>query len=311
MKKDLLRWLRCPDCKKELNLEVFEFDGDEIKEGSLCCTCGKMYSITGYIPRFANYANYVDSFGFEWGIHRKTQLDSARGDHLSEDRFKNVTGFHLDRLKGASILDVGCGTGRFAEVAGRYGGKVVGVDLSSAVDVAFENLGRKGNFHFIQGDIFSLPFEPGTFDYIFSIGVLHHTPDCEKAFKSLPPLLKEGGRIAIWVYDSYRIPYLNETLRSITKMLPKRLLYYLGYASVPLYYGYRIPIVRFFLRSLQAYMMIILHPEWRMRVLDTFDWYACEYQSKHTYYEVFRWFIEAGLHDIEVRPVPVSLSGKA
>jgi len=48
-----------------------------------------------------------------------------------------------------------------------------------------------------QADVFKLPFAPQSFDYIYSMGGLHHTPDCEQALRGQPRLLKPGGRIAI------------------------------------------------------------------------------------------------------------------
>ncbi len=48
----------------------------------------------------------------------------------------------------------------------------------------------------------------------------------------------------------------------------------------------------------------------RIRILDTFDWYSPKYQSKHTYPEVFKWFKESRLTDIEILDTPVSVKGR-
>src|SRR5207237_8851005 len=87
-------------------------------------------------------------------------------------------------------------------VARRWGARVGGVDLSLATEVAASNLTER-SATFFQADVFNLPFAAESFDYIYSIGVLHHTPDCERAFKVLPALLKPGGKIAIWLYSVY------------------------------------------------------------------------------------------------------------
>ena len=94
--------------------------------------------------------------------------------------------------------------GRFAEVATRWGAHVVGIDLSLAAEVAAQSLRRDATV--FQADVFQLPFAPESFDFIYSIGVLHHTPDCEHAFKVLPGLLKPVG-IAIWLYSGYNAWY--------------------------------------------------------------------------------------------------------
>ena len=113
-------------------------------------------------------------------------------------------------------LDVGCGTGRFADVATRCGAKVVGIDLSQACEVAARNLAGR-DFVAMQADVFSLPFSLETFDCIYGIGVPHHTPDCEAAFKRLPQYLKPGGTIGVWLYSAYNGWYrFSNTVKSPT-----------------------------------------------------------------------------------------------
>jgi SAM-dependent methyltransferase len=68
----------------------------------------------------------------------------------------------MEKLKDKLVLDAGCGVGRFMEVVEKWGGNVVGVDLSFSVDAAFKNLGLKENVHIIQADIFDLPFKEGS-----------------------------------------------------------------------------------------------------------------------------------------------------
>ena len=94
--------------------------------------------------------------------------------------------FFKDKL----VLDAGCGIGRHAFFAAAYGAKeVIGIDLSDAVDTAFENVGHLPNAHIVQADIYDPPFRRATaggdFDFIYSIGVLHHLPDPESGLRSL------------------------------------------------------------------------------------------------------------------------------
>jgi ubiquinone/menaquinone biosynthesis C-methylase UbiE len=96
-------------------------------------------------------------------------------------------------MNGKWVLDVGCGSGRFAEVALSSGAHVVALDYSSAVDACYTNLRHHENLHVIQGDIYSLPFAPSTFSFVYSLGVLQHTPDVAKAFATLPPIVSGGG----------------------------------------------------------------------------------------------------------------------
>jgi SAM-dependent methyltransferase len=159
--------------------------------------------------------------------------------------FLQKTGWALESLRGARVLDAGCGMGRFAEVCADAGAEVHCVDLSSAVEAAAKNLGHQPNVKVYQADILRLPFADRTFDYIYSIGVLHHTPDTRAAFSQLIRLLKPlkpGGRIAIWVYSSrLRLLLGSEMLRPLTSRLPKQTLMTLTRVAKPLYYLHKLP----------------------------------------------------------------------
>ncbi|MDA2915384.1 class I SAM-dependent methyltransferase [Nitrospinae bacterium AH_259_B05_G02_I21] len=212
------------------------------------------------------------------------------------ERFSSNTGFLPEDLKGQLVLDVGCGAGRFSKLVNDAGGTVVGFDISSSVDVAFEAIGRRPNVHLLQASVFQMPFAPSTFDSLFSIYVLQHTPDPHRAFLELPLLLKRGGRIAVGVY---RWPpnYVLEKYRQWTSRLPPRLLYALCHLAVPIYYLHQIPMIR----GITLYLFpIAMYPNWRRRVLETFDFYSSIYQSYHTYPEVFSWFQEAGLEELQL-----------
>ena len=71
------------------------------------------------------------------------------------------------------------------------GAIVVAADYSTSVDACYENLKHHENLYIIQANIYELPFKDNSFDYIYSLGVLQHTPDVKGAFFSLPRLLKK------------------------------------------------------------------------------------------------------------------------
>ncbi len=308
MKESLLKMLACPTCGQGLAVEGPPPSPEgEILEGRLICPAGHAYPIRAGVPRFVSDDAYVDNFSFEWKLHCRTQMDTCESK-VSEEDFRRKTGLLPDQVRGKRILDVGCGMGRFLDVVARWGGEVVGIDLSYAVDAAFVNLGRGAGVHVVQADVFSLPFQEGCFDIIYSIGVLHHTPDCRAAFLRLPRLLVGGGHVCVWVYGRYNKlqSFTSDCWRAITTRLPKRFLYSLCYLSVPLYYLYRIPGIGHLLRNL---FPISMQKRRTWRVLDTFDWYSPKYQSKHTYPEVFSWFREAGLRQLMLYEPPVAVRG--
>jgi SAM-dependent methyltransferase len=257
------------------------------------------------VPRFVAEELYSGSFGFQWNRFSRTQLDSANGTTRSRDTFLEKTQWRLEELSGKQVLDAGCGMGRFAEVAAAAGAELHGVDLSTAVEAARRNLDGRAAIHLYQADIMNLPFPDGSFDLIYSIGVLHHTPDTKAAFLKLVPLLKPGGGIAIWIYSrELRAFFGSELLRRITPRLPKSWLLGACRIAIPLYYIHRIPRVgTLTCRCLPTSMNP--DPEWRW--LDTFDWYSPPYQWKHTCEEVEAWCAEAGLTSISRGPIPVSV----
>ena len=181
------------------------------------------------------------------------------------------------------------------------------MDLSVAVNAAYRNLGHRPNIHIYQADIMNLPFPERSFDFIYSIGVLHHTPNTRVAFLRLLPLLKPGGTIAIWVYGR-QLKWLigSEILRVVTPALPKAWLLYACRVSIPLYRVHRIPVLG---RITTVVLPTSMQPNAESRWLDTFDWYSPRYQWKHTYGEVEAWFEEAGLVEVERGAVPVAVRG--
>lgn len=310
MKPSLLKHLVCPSCHGPLELDIVRRDEQEIEQGTLrCAPCASSYPIVRSIPRFVPTDAYVKNFSYQWNVHRTTQVDSLAGHRESRRMFFVKTGLDESELKDKLVLDVGCGTGRFAEIAADCGAEVIGIDLSYAVDAAFTNMGRRPNIHIVQADIFKLPFRPETFDAAYSIGVLHHTPSTEQAFRRVVPLLKAGGVISIWVYVWGGEYSKNlDRVRKVTVHIPRMLLYGLCWGLVPLIH--RMSRTKSLLRLAQRLPASDQGRGLTWDVLDTFDAWAPRYQWKHTEPEVRGWFEGAGLSDITALSFPVSMRGR-
>jgi SAM-dependent methyltransferase len=303
---DLLTLLCCPVCRGSLVNQ---------DSGFSCPSCGKRFPEVRGVVRFVDEDNYADSFGYQWHRFQRTQLDNANRN-LSERDFIRKTGLKPQDLKGKLVLDVGCGMGRFAEVVTRWGARVVGIDLSVAAEVAVKNLADR-EFVGFQADVFALPFAPETFDCIYSMGVLHHTPDCEKAVKVLPQYLKPGGTLVVWLYSGYNKWYrFSDQYRKITHRISPRVLHNFFRVAVPFFYwldrGLRaIPFVGRPVAGIVHHVFPVnFHRDPEIRVLDTLDWYSPKYQSKHTYEQVFRWFESCGLEALNVGEVSVGVRGR-
>ncbi len=273
-----------------------------------CGGCGAKFPVVAQIPRFVAEELYSESFGFQWNRFPRTQLDSANGTTQTRDEFLEKTGWSLADLRGKRVLDAGCGMGRFAEICADAGAEVHAADLSTAVEAASRNLGHRPNIRFYQADLMNLPFPEGTFDCIFSLGVLMATPDTRAALLKLPPLLKPGGTIAIWVYSTELRRYWGgEILRKLTPSLPKSWLLKASRIAIPMYHVHAAPLIG---RITSVLLPTTMHPDPEWRWLSTFDWYSPKYQWKHTYEEVEGWFREAGLTEIQRGEFPVSVCGR-
>jgi len=304
---DLQAILSCLNCGSKL-----ESDG---KEGYFCPACKRTYPCVNGIARFVDAQHYAASFGFQWHRYQKTQLDHDEVRE-SDRNFRMKTALRPEELEGKLVLDVGCGMGRFAEVATRWGARVVGIDLSAAAEVAAKNLASR-DFVAFQADVFSLPFAPGSFDLIYSVGVLHHTPDCEAAVKVLEKYLKPGGILAVWLYSGYNKWYrFSDFWRRYTSRMKPETLHSTLKVAVPMLYNTqqflkKVPLVGPPAAGLMHHMFPVNRqkdPEARM--LDTFDWYSPKYQSKHTYEQVFRWYEAMGMEDMRVGEFSIAVRGR-
>lgn len=302
--------LRCPETGQPLKLEEQEEREGRIYSGWLVSQGnGKRYPIREFIPRFVPEDNYAKSFGLQWNLHARTQLDSFTGQTITHDRLFRTTGWP-DNMPNVRILEAGSGAGRFTEVLLETGAEVYSFDYSLAVEANAANNGANPRLHLFQGDIFRIPFAEGTFDRVLCLGVIQHTPNPESAFTSLARQVRPGGELAIDVYARRLSAMLHWRflLRPITRRIDKALLYKFVERLTPLLLpvavflrriagkvGARlVPVAEFSTLGLPPH----LHRQWA--ILDTFDWYSPAYDSPQTLKTVRRWFDNAGFVDVTV-----------
>ncbi len=233
----------------------------------------------------------TSSFGFEW-----TKFSDVFAEY--EANFLGyIDPIDKDFFAGKLVLDAGCGAGRHAYFAAKYGAKVVAFDISSkAVVVAKENLCGLPNAEVVRMDIYDMPKEwDGEFDYVFCIGVIHHLAEAQLAFNCLLRVLKGGGVISIWVYgqkDNRLAVWFFEPFRKITTRIPHTVLYYLAYpfaVGVEICNKLRLPLWK-------HYSKFPFKTKWN----DVFDVLSVPSARYYTLEEVRRWFASAGLKNVSV-----------
>jgi len=314
MRMDLLDLLRCPRSGQRLRVVDAVQQESDIQSGWLLSLDGQhRYPIRNYVPRFVPESNYADNFGMQWSMFRRTQLDSYSGHPISAERFWGANGWKPEDIAARWVLDAGCGAGRFAEVALNAGARVVALDFSSAVEACYANLKHHPHLHVVQGDIYALPFAKASFQFVYSLGVLQHTPDVARAFAALPAMVAAGGRLCVDYYGkSWRSVLLPKYwLRPITKRIPKPTLFAFLKKAVPVLLPLskalgKVPFLGGGLKRLVPvanYMGTLplsdqQHLEWSL--LDTFDWLSPEYDHPQTAQTVKQWFEDADMKEIEV-----------
>jgi ubiquinone/menaquinone biosynthesis C-methylase UbiE len=138
----------------------------------------------------------VESFGDEWQAFHG--FDEKEIIKLGDEYFDIVTREMLNEK--TRLLEVGCGSGRFLKYLSDKAGFLVGVDPSHAILAADELLGPNEKVVLVKASANALPFDSESFDFVCSIGVLHHIPDTFKAMQACVDKVKKGGYFFTYLY---------------------------------------------------------------------------------------------------------------
>jgi len=170
--------------------------------------------------------NTVESFGEEWT--KFSSFDAAEIDRMGNEYFDLL---HLTTInQNSSVLDVGCGTGRWSYYLSPKVKFIEAIDPSEAIYAAAEFTSARQNIRITKAGVDNIPFNDASFDLIFSLGVLHHIPDTQGAIKKIFKKIKPKGYFLVYLYYSldnrgsfYKgIFWLSNAVRKVISRMPKR-----------------------------------------------------------------------------------------
>lgn len=196
--------------------------------------CGRRLTMVGGVPRVDASVTKAqgqsrDAFSFKWA--KRDTFEGGVNRHMQAwlaEKYGNLRdiAWFADHGTNPIVLDAGCGAAMsglalFEPVLDRI--RYLGVDISSAIDVAAQRFAERGmHAAFLQADLMDLPLPPQCVDVVFSEGVLHHTDDTRKALAAVTRHLKVGGRIMFYVYRrkgpirEFTDDYVRDKLQSLT-----------------------------------------------------------------------------------------------
>jgi SAM-dependent methyltransferase len=299
-----------------VSLDTLRLDGGDIVSGVLICDgCGRRWSIENRVPRLVpedlveQQEKTSEAFGWQWQhfteMHPEFEAQFLDWLHPIDPTF----------FEGKRVLDAGCGTGRHAYYAASYGAKeVVALDLSGAVETARGNLAAFEDVLVVQGDLLRPPLravsDGGGFDFVYSIGVLHHLPDPFEGFRSLVRFLRPGGTIAVWVYGYENNGFVRnvvEPLRRVSTRIPPPALRTLAWPLAIGFHGLAKAVYRPLNGTsvgralpLNEYMSSVAGFSFRQNYGIVFDQLVAPTAAYIKGSELVAWFHETGLEDVQI-----------
>jgi ubiquinone/menaquinone biosynthesis C-methylase UbiE len=129
-----------------------------------------------------------------------------------------------DRIVGKRAIDIGCGSGRYTIALSLVGAAhTTGVDFQAKAFAASEQWCREQGLavEFCESSVHELPFDDGSFDFVFCNGVLHHTSSVEKGLSELARVLKRSGAGFLYLYGTGGYFWkTRKQLREVFKSIP-------------------------------------------------------------------------------------------
>jgi uncharacterized protein YbaR (Trm112 family) len=303
--------LACPSCRGALELGETRATTPtgEIDTGMLNCTdCARGYPITNGVPRLLleseQHRREQECFTFQWRLRLSQRAEPGQllwGKDHSKLPCKV-------RKNDGWYLDCGSGTGEtIREIAlANPHLQAVGMDLSDAIGLVSRRDEAISNLHYVQGDILAPPFAPGSFQFILSLGVLHHTCSPRQALHNAIDLLERIGLLTVWLYPA--LDDLREMSRREEYRKWRRYYFLRDKLFLSRSYRFNLRLLLWLCKIISLLISpfghLLNHPvsKIKLRYLSNtfilFDNLAPTYQFRHRKKEVINWFRECGINKV-------------
>lgn len=241
---ELFKKLACPQSLEDLNFETNQ-------NGSFLKSKSKKYMIQDGVPVLISNNNYLEDkknikdlieqfwnngwkkrikendHNYLYQLDKKTFLNRVLDSYNLEKKIgPNVGGYLSNEIKTDMLQDkvsliIGPGCGEEAiQLNFLTKSKVIGLDITYESAHATNHLLQKFDFESgigIQGDARFLPIKSNSIDFVFSHGVIHHSPDINKSIEEVYRVLKKEGKFCISLYHKHGLAWLKFLLAAILK----------------------------------------------------------------------------------------------
>jgi SAM-dependent methyltransferase len=286
--------LKCPLCDGK-----FSHDAT-----SISCSNGHSFPYRGNLIDFSSIGRLNEtqvrsknSFETEWRHYYPRLGWRPQERAIETEAFftatKAMPNFFFDQI----VIDAGCGNGRYINIVNSTCSSrprlIIGIELSDNAFLAAENCSAFDNVVILKMDLNILPSilrQP--VDYIYSIGVLHHTPDAERGFHMLAQCVKTGGFLSVYLYGkgNWVLWRVNSFLRNrLMRHWPPRLVYWLCILVAIPCQVFKIKLVGWYIKDLVTRVIFVSD-----NVHNMFDAYTAGWTSWHERQQVIGWYRQEG-----------------
>jgi len=226
--------------------------GIDITDGSLRCdACNREYLIVEGIPHMVEDAGKAESllaqalsatdktYSLLWAdVEAAQKVDSYHYNKMQETIPEKI-------VRGTMGLEIGCGSGIDTVIMAKASPstEIVSLDLSEGIFTAARISEGLPNVHLVRASTSYLPFRDGTFDFCYSYGVIHHTPDPEESLHEMQRVSRESGKFFLYLYEDHSenafkryAVWATSILRTMTTRMNRRQLYLCATVSSPFIY---------------------------------------------------------------------------